>query len=426
MKYNEFLLIASQNQITNIQIAETSLNDVNINTKNGKLSDYNISSTKEYSIKAEYKGKTVKISTQYLDESIIDLIKIKSEYTDSNYQDMYLTDTSNNNHEKLAELPNQDSIISRLYDADSFRTKNKYIKELNLYFEEENKVVRIINSNGVDIATSSHLYELSIELVLKDKTTISDYKTYIVTDYDALDIEKSINDLYTESVKMLKKDQLETKKYDIVLSKKVSSNILSSIIPMLSSANIRQKTSCLQNKLNKKIFSSKISIVEDPTNKKYPGYSKFDIEGTKTYKKVIVENGMLKSYLYDIKEAKQQDIESTGNNYGGIDTRNMYILPGELSKEEILRKLNNGLYITDYMGAMSSSIDTNTGNISLQIFGLIVEDGKIKNGFEACIMTTSIFELFSNVEEIGKNIEFSKLSSASPELLIKNISIAAS
>lgn len=426
MKYNEFLLIASQNQITNIQIAETSLNDVNINTKNGKLSDYNISSTKEYSIKAEYKGKTVKISTQYLDESIIDLIKIKSEYTDSNYQDMYLTDTSNNNHEKLAELPNPNSIISRLYDADYFRTKNKYIKELNLYFEEENKVVRIINSNGVDIATSSHLYELSIELVLKDKTTISDYKTYIVTDYDALDIEKSINDLYTESVKMLKKDQLETKKYDIVLSKKVSSNILSSIIPMLSSTNIRQKTSCLQNKLNKKIFSSKMSIVEDPTNKKYPGYSKFDIEGTKTYKKVIVENGMLKSYLYDIKEAKQQDIESTGNNYGGIDTRNMYILPGELSKEEILRKLNNGLYITDYMGAMSSSIDTNTGNISLQIFGLIVEDGKIKNGFEACIMTTSIFELFSNVEEIGKNIEFSRLSSASPELLIKNISIAAS
>lgn len=426
MKYNEFFLIASQNQITNIQIAETSLNDVNINTKNGKLSDYNISSTKEYSIKAEYKGKTVKISTQYLDESIIDLIKIKSEYTDSNYQDMYLTDTSNNNHEKLAELPDQNSIISRLYDADSFRAKNKYIKELNLYFEEENKVVRIINSNGVDIATSSHLYELSIELVLKDKTTISDYKTYIVTDYDALDIEKSINDLYTESVKMLKKDQLETKKYDIVLSKKVSSNILSSIIPMLSSANIRQKTSCLQDKLNKKIFSSKMNIVEDPTNKKYPGYSKFDIEGTKTYKKVIVENGMLKSYLYDIKEAKQQDIESTGNNYGGIDTRNMYILPGELSKEEILQKLNNGLYITDYMGAMSSSIDTNTGNISLQIFGLIVEDGKIKNGFEACIMTTSIFELFSNVEEIGKNIEFSRLSSASPELLIKNISIAAS
>lgn len=426
MKYNKFFLIASQNKITNIQIAETSSNNVNINTKNGKLNDYNISSTKEYSIKAEYKGKTVKIFTQYLDESITDLIKIKSEYTDSNYQDMYLTDTSNNNHEKLEELPNKNNVLNRLYDADSFRTKNKYIKELNLYFEEENKVVRIINSNGVDIATSSHLYELSIEFVLEDKITISNYKTYIVTDYNDLDLEKSINELYIESVKMLKKDQLESKKYDIVLSKKVSSNILSSIIPMLSSANIRQKTSCLQDKVNKKIFSSKINIIEDPTNKKYPGYSKFDIEGTKTYKKAIVENGLLKSYLYNIREAKQQGVESTGNNYNGISTRNMYILPGKLSKEEILKKLNNGLYITDYMGAMSTSIDTNTGNISLQIFGLIVENGKIKNGFEASIMTTSIFELFSNVEEVGNSIEFSKLSSASSELLIRNISIAAS
>ena len=425
MKYNQFFHIASQNKITNIQIAETSSNNVNINTKNGKLNDYNISSTKEYSIKAEYKGKTVKIFTQYLDESIIDLIKIKSEYTDSNYQDMYLTDTSNNNHEKLEELPNKNDVLNRLYSADSFRIKNKYIKELNLYFEEENKVVRIINSNGVDIATPSHLYELSIEFVLEDKTTISNYKTYIVADYNDLDLEKSINELYIESVKMLKKDQLESKKYDIVLSKKVSSNILSSIIPMLSSANIRQKTSCFQNEINKKIFSSKINIIEDPTNKKYPGYSKFDIEWTKTYKKVIVENGLLRSYLYDIREAKQQAVESTGNNYNGIDTRNMYILPGELSKEEILKKLNNGLYITDYMGAMSTSIDTNTGNISLQIFGLIVEDGKIKNGFEASIMTTSIFELLSNVEEVGNSIEFSKLSSASPELLIRNISIAA-
>lgn len=78
------------------------------------------------------------------------------------------------------------------------------------------------------------------------------------------------------------------------------------------------------------------------------------------------------------------------------------------------------------MGAMSTSIDTNTGNISLQIFGLIVENGKIKNGFEPSVMTTSIFELLSNVEEIGNSIDFSELSSASPELLIRNISIAAS
>lgn len=426
MQYKKFFTISKQKGITNIQITETSSNNINIDTRNGKLSDYDISDTTDYSIKAEYNGKTVKLNTEYLDDSIIDLIKIKSDYTDSNYQDMYLTNTTNNNHVKLEKLSNKSEVLNRLCTADDFRIKNKYIKELNLYFEEENKVVRIVNNNGVDIATSSHLYELSVEFVLENKTTITNYKTYIVTDYNSLDIEKSIEELYAESVKMLKKDSLETKKYDIVLSKSVSSNILSSIIPMISSANIRQRISCLQDKIDKKVFSSRINIVEDPTNKKYPGYSKFDNEGTKTYKKQIIENGVLKTYLYDIKEAKEKGLESTGNYYGGITTRNMYIVPGNLSRKEILQKLNNGLYITDYMGAMSTSIDTNTGNISLQIFGLIVENGKIKNGFEPSVMTTSIFELLSNVEEIGNSIDFSELSSASPELLIRNISIVAS
>ena len=88
MQYRKFFTTSKQNGITNLQITETSSNNTNINTRNGKLSDYDISDRKDYSIKAEYKGKTVKISTEYLDDSIIELIKIKSEYTDSNYQDM--------------------------------------------------------------------------------------------------------------------------------------------------------------------------------------------------------------------------------------------------------------------------------------------------------------------------------------------------
>ena len=146
MQYRKFFTTSKQNGITNLQITETSSNNTNINTRNGKLSDYDILDRKDYSIKAEYKGKTVKISTEYLDDSIIELIKIKSEYTDSNYQDMYLTNTNDNNHEKLEKLSDKSEVLNRLCKADEFRLKNKYIKELNLYFDEENTVVRIINN----------------------------------------------------------------------------------------------------------------------------------------------------------------------------------------------------------------------------------------------------------------------------------------
>lgn len=425
MQYKNFFNNAKAKKITNIQIAETSTNYINIDVKNGKLSDYDVLFQKKYNVKAEYKGKTVKLNTEYLDDSILELVKIKAEYTDTKYEDEYLNDTSNNNNNKLEKITDKDEVLKRLYQADSFRKKNSYIKELNIYFEDENKVVRIINSNNVDISTVSHIYELCIEFVLEKDIIVNNYEKYIVTSYEELKIEEYIEKVYKETLKMLEKEKIESKKYDLILSQSVSGEILSHIISMISAGNIRQKISCMDGKLNKKIFSEKITIVEDPTNNRLPGYSKFDYEGTKTYKKNIVENGVLKTYLYDNKEAKQKNVKSTGNSYDGINTRNMYILPGELSKEVLFKHLNNGLYITDYMGAMNSSIDTNSGNISLQVFGLIIEDGKIKKGFESSIMTTNIFELLSNVEHISKDLNFSIISAASPELLIKNISIVA-
>ena len=156
----------------------------------------------------------------------------------------------------------------------------------------------------------------------------------------------------------------------------------------------------------------------------YPGYRLFDDEGTETKEKYIIKNGNLLTYLSNIKEAKLQNKESTGNGYSQISARNMHIIEGTFSHDKLLKELKDGLYITDYMGASATAISQTTGNISLQIFGFIVENGEIKCGFTPSIMTTNIFELFSNIQEIGNEIDFTRLSSASPELLIKNISIA--
>ena len=225
---------------------------------------------------------------------------------------------------------------------------------------------------------------------------------------------------------MINKEDLETKKYNVILSNKVASRILSHLEDMLNQQNIRTKTSCMCSKLNKEIFNNLITIIEDQPNEKLPGYRLFDDEGTETKKKMIVENGILKSYFSNIKEAKINNIKSTGNGYGSISTRNMFINPSNTTNQDIFKELKNGIYITDYMGASNTSISATTGNISLQIFGFIIEDGKIKSGFNPCIMTTSIFELFNNVKLIGDTLEFTNTKAASPILLIENISVASS
>ncbi len=413
--------------IKNIQIVETYENTGKIKLINKELETYEISNNTYYQIKAEYNGKTVKASSDYLDESIIDTLIMKATYTDSKYQDDYLTDKSHNNKIENTPVVDISNEIDQLKQLAELRKDYSEVSTICLSYAETYEKKHIINSNGVDIETDCHLYKFVPEIVIKKNESITSYdRVYLKTSKQDLDMKKNLIKDIKMAIKQATKEKLQTKKYDILVDSVVMKSILSSFINMLSAANIRQKISCLEGTLNKKIFSEKLTIVEDPRNKNYPGATIFDNEGTKTFAKEIVKNGILKTYLYNIKEAKEQNTSTTANGYNGISTRNMYIKPGNKSIEELIKTMSNGIYITDCMGSRNTAINDNTGNISLQIFGYIIEDGKIKCGFEPSIMTTTIFELFSNIEEISNEVNFIQRTVGSPALLIRNISIASS
>lgn len=422
-----FFQKAKNKGIENIQVVETTENIGQIELTNKELETFDISNHTGYQIKAEYGGKTVKATSDYLDESILNTIIMKATYTDSAYQDDYLIDKTHNN--KIDDIPQIDisNELEILKGLDNIRNDYPEINSLTLSYSEIYKKKRIINSNGVNMETVCHLYEFVPEIITKEKDSITSYdRVYLKTKKESLNMKDNLIKDIKLTLKQAKKEKLKTQKYDIIVDSTVMKNILSNFIDMLSATNIRQKVSCLEGKLNEKLFSDKLTIIEDPKNKDYPGTTIFDDEGTETSKKEIIKDGVLKTYLYNIKEAKEQNRKTTGNGYSSISTRNMYIKPGSITLEEMLKKLKNGIYITDCMGSMNTAINTNTGNISLQIFGFIIENGEIKCGFEPCIMTTTIFELLSNIEEIENQVTFIKQNVGSPCLLVKNISIASS
>lgn len=427
MTSKTFFQKAKAKGIENIQIVETTENTGQIELINKELETFEISNHTGYQIKAEYNGKTVKASSDYLDESILDTIIMKATYTDSKYQDDYLTDKTHNN--KIDDMPQIEisNELDVLKELDNIRKNYPEIDSLTLSYSEIYEKKRIVNSNGVDIETACHLYEFVPEIVTKEKDSTTSYdRVYLKTNKDSLNMKDNLIKDIRMALKQAKKEKLETKKYDIIVDSTVMKSVLSNFIDMLSATNIRQKISCLEGKLNEKVFSDKLTIVEDPKNEDYPGATIFDDEGTETEKKEIIKDGVLKTYLYNIKEAKEQNQKTTGNGYSSISTRNMYIKPGDKTLEEMMKKLKNGIYITDCMGSMNTAINPNTGNISLQIFGFIIENGEIKCGFEPSVMTTTIFELLSNIEEIENQVTFIKQSVGSPCLLVKDISIASS
>lgn len=424
MNYEEFFKKAAEKNIKNIQVTEKQTIDSTAEIINGKLESFDDYDNTDYNIKAEYNDKTVKVSCNYLEEDILDLIILKCESTDSVYEDEYLKEKTKIPRNKITEFDISNE-ISKLKKLDQMRNQYPNISKLTTYFSETYTNTRIINNNDVDISTDSHLCSFVVEAITeKDGIYTSFDRQLLKTNKEEINFEDFTRDVIEKTILQSSKEKLTTKKYDIILDSYVAGRIISHLGNMLSATTIRNKVSCLDDKLNKKVFSSLLTIIEDPTNKKYPGYRLFDDEGTLTNKKDIIKNGKLKTYLYNIKEAKIKSISSTGNGYQGIGTKNMYVIPGDNKLEELFTELKDGIYITDYMGATGTSINSVNGQISLQIFGFVIKDGKIISGFEPSIMTTTIFELFTNIKKIGNDLIFTNTSSASPSLLIKDISIA--
>lgn len=423
MNYKDFFNLARQKNIDNIQVTEKTSLASSFEIINKELISYDDSSIITYSIKA-VNGKTVKTQSEYLSEEILDDLIMAIENTDSSYEDDYLKEAENISKSKVPNFDISDE-LKKSKECINLRKKYPQVKKLTIIFSEEYQNTRIINSNSVDISTDSHLCKMYVEAVAEKNGIFTSFnQEQLEIDKNEINFPQFIENVLQKATISLNKEKIATGKYNLVIDSAVAGSIISNLATMASATNIREKTSCLEQKINKKIFSEKLTVIEDPCNKKYPGYCLFDDEGTRTCKKSIINNGIFKTELTNIKEAKIKKVESTGNAYGNIGTRNMYIVPKEKNLNQLLKELSNGIYITDYMGALGTSINSVNGNISLQVFGFIVKNGEIVSGIEPCIMTTTIFELLSNVREIGSDLQFVKTSTASPSLLIDNISIA--
>lgn len=424
MTIKKFLKLCENQEITNIQIVEFISKSLEVEYLNDKQKKNIAADETTYEIKAQINDKYVQLNTNYLSQEIIDLLIFKSQNIESNYQDTLITKKEKNSFVAPQDIYLEDTLSLGNYN--SLKEKYKYVTDLELYYSIESTSKRIVNLHGLDISTTKTVKSFYCEASAKNKGNTYTYDdiVYVATN-ESINFKEIIENVLDKASKQVNPVKLPSDKYNVLLSSSFTSKILRESLSLYSKEEIRKKTSCLNNKLNKKIFSDKITIIEDPTNEKYPGYTKFDNEGTNTAYKEIVENGVLKTYLYNNKEAILENKESTGNNFGTISATNLYIKTGTTSSFDILKNIEDGLYITNYLESGGTMLNKTTGIISVQVFGFIIKNGKITKSFEPCILTTSIFDLFSNVLQISDSLAFKTLTVGSPELLVENMSISS-
>jgi PmbA protein len=214
----------------------------------------------------------------------------------------------------------------------------------------------------------------------------------------------------------------------IVFERRVAARIWAGVLGAVDGDAIFKGMSYLRNRLGEQIASDKVTLVDDGRLLRGAGSAPFDGEGLPTRRNVIVENGVLKMFLYDTQTARKvgNGTSSTANarrspmGAGMIGAFNLYLEPGTLMPEEIIASVPNGFYVTDMMGG---GLNTVTGDFSIGASGVWIENGQLAYAVEEVTIAGTMDSILKGVERVGNDILFQS-SVVSPTFQVAEMTIA--
>lgn len=421
MNNNEFFELCINRGFSNIEITIYDNKEYVSEVENEKINFIDIKNNIFYKVKARKENKTVILDSNYLNEDLIDLLEEKIEYIDSNVEDKFLDLLDNNNIIQIKENKDFSKYVDKIINLTKLEED---IFNLTATLSYNISKIQIINDKGVNIENVNSYYDFAIiSYGRKEDKVVNAYRTVMQKDFNLNELVILRKEVIEEVKNKFNKNKINSKKYKCLFKQEVIEELLSAIIEAISLKSVNLNLSLFKDRIGEKIFSEKISLVEDPCGESNITRYLFDEEGNKTYKKSIIENGILKLFISNNKESSKNNMISTSNAFDEIGVRNLMLLPGEKSEKEIIKNIKEGLIITDIAGAGGQAIDIVSGSISLLVNGFYIVNGKIDYYFEQAIMTSTIKEIFNNVLEISNTVQYSNEIVRSPSLLIDDIII---
>jgi PmbA protein len=292
----------------------------------------------------------------------------------------------------------------------------------------------LYNSRGLDLSGSRSSYSLFCYAVAEE-----DGHKYIGFDFDVLrsasvekfyeSVEKITGSAVDMAIGSIGGKSVKSGEYKIIFSNSMMIEMLGAFRDIFSGDAVQKGLSLLGGKEGQEIASDTVTLTDDPFFPDSYFNTAFDGEGVATYTKNIVENGVLKTLLYDLKSAAKSGRESTGNGMKGsyassvaVSPINLYIRPGRASKEEILALAGDGLYITELKG-IHASADPTTGDFSLESKGYLVENGKISRPAEQFTIAGNFYAMLKNIACVGNDLRMNANVGA-PTVLVSALSVA--
>ena len=273
----------------------------------------------------------------------------------------------------------------------------------------ETSEIAIYNSKGLDLQQKSSVAGLvAVGVVSNGQEMSNDYQIKL-GQLDKIDIDALTAKAINGAKEKLGGEVAPTGQYPVVFNPEAMTSLLGVYSSIFNSEAAQKGLSKLAGKEGETIAASCVTLIDDPFHKENPEPMNFDAEGSPTHKKAVIENGVLNTLLYNLKTAAVAGKKTTGNaskagydSAVGIRPFTMYLAGGEMTEEELLEKVGNGVYITDLSG-LHAGADSISGDFSLQSAGYMIENGKKTTYVKAFTVAGNFYELLKNIVALANN-----------------------
>lgn len=198
----------------------------------------------------------------------------------------------------------------------------------------------------------------------------------------------------------------------------------------LNGKNAYKGTSPMIGKIGEKLFDDKITITDDGTIDGKFESAPFDDEGTPHRRNVLIDQGVLKSFVYDLKTAAQFGVETTGNasrrlfSPPGPSITNFMIQPGQTPLKDIIASMDEGIIVEDLLGLGQGNVISGAFSNPLSL-AFKVEKGEVVGRVKDVSIAGNIYDLLKNVAAVSQETQWVYHSINAPYILLPEMNVVA-
>ncbi|NBP54805.1 MAG: TldD/PmbA family protein [Actinobacteria bacterium] len=244
------------------------------------------------------------------------------------------------------------------------------------------------------------------------------------------DLPRAAREAADRATRLLGATKPQSKRTTVVLDPYVTAQFLRVLSSSFSGENVQKGRSFFADRMGESVANPIITLIDDPTNPLAYSATELDGEGLAARRNVLIENGVLKTFLHSSYSARRGNTVSTGNavrsgGTPGVSCLAMQLTPGTATQNELIAAVDDGVLIQMVQG-LHSGVNPISGDFSTGASGLAIINGKVGAPVREFTIASTLQKMLLDVVAIGGDVEWLPMSATGVSLVIRDVTLSGS